>query len=421
MINLISGCDVSVDRLDPYYYRRTVELKSVLSEDEKYTLLSELCDEITDGSRKARDFADHGIPYLRVSNLTSGGIDVKFAKFISSTTDIEKKAIISSGDILISKVASIWKVAFVDEAMEGAVISPDLIKIRPKDKESRDLLMKFLMSEIGRLSFSRMVTQSVIPKISVKQVSHIKVPFVITDVGDLSDKQQIEERRNLKTQIQMYYEIDDTSSFWEMPKELWINERLASDRLDVPYYQYLNSSLNQALSERLKREKWVKLKQMATVIKNTVSPSEFSKKEISYIGMKNINKETFVVESVENVLFNTVSSRARFRVKERDILLGIVGPTIGGITQSLAFVPSSFHDAIASSVFAVIRPVRCSTYYLLWCLIHPLVRFQFRMHCFGTTQQMLSTHSLLDTYVPLLNQEKVAEIEKIMRVYTGGV
>jgi len=154
--NFIPAHEISVSRLDPHFYRVALELFSVWVDDERYILLSELCDEITDGSRKARDFAEQGIPYLRISNLTSSGIDVKDAKFLPSPNGVEQKAIISAGDILIPKVASIWKMAVVGKAFEGSVISPDLLKIRPKNKEARDLLINFITSEIGRLSFEKL-------------------------------------------------------------------------------------------------------------------------------------------------------------------------------------------------------------------------------------------------------------------------
>ena len=421
VMKFVPAYEVSVDRLDPHYYRASLELASVLVDDERYILITELCTEITDGSRKARDFTEQGIPYLRISNLTPSGINLKGAKFLPSLNCIEQKAIISAGDILISKVASIWKVAVVDKTLEGAVISPDLIKIRPKDKEARDLLVRFLSTDIGRLSFAQVVTQSIIPKISLKQVAKIKVPLVLREADVATEEKQLADRQRLKSQFQRYYGADAASYLWTFPSELWVSEKLTSERLDVMYNQYLHSPLQQALSDRLKRECWVKFGQVATVVSNTVSPSEYNRQEIRYIGMKNINKETFKVDSAEQVLFEKVSSRARFRVEEQDILLGIVGSGIGEANHAIAIVPPFFEGALASSVFAVIRPLQCNSYYLLWCLNHPLVRFQFKMHSYGTTQQMLSIRSLMEVYVPLLHEKAASDVESVMKAYTGGL
>lgn len=421
MMQSIPAHEISLDRLDPYYYRATLELASVLADDEQYIYLNELCRDITDGSRNAREFTEEGIPYLRISNLTPSGIDIKRAKFLSSPADIEQKAIISVGDILISKVASIWKVAVVNKPFEGAVISPDLIKIRPKNKEARELLVRFLMTDMGRLAFAQMVTQSVIPKISLKQVGKIKIPLKLMGTGIGDEEKRLAERKALKSQLDMYYGTDVSSGTWKLPNELWVNERLISERLDVMYYQNLHSPMNQVLGDRLKRESWVKLSQMATVLNVTVSPAEFHSQEVQYIGLKNVNKDRFIVDSAEQVLFDKVSSRARFRVEESDILLGIVGSAIGGETQSLAIVPPNYDGALASSAFAVIRPLKCSAYYMLWGLNHPLVRFQFKMQSYGTTQQMLSTRSLMDVKVPLVNEKVAFEIDRIMKAYIGGV
>jgi hypothetical protein len=395
-------------------------LASVLADDEQYIYLNELCRDITDGSRNAREFTEEGIPYLRISNLTTSGIDIKRAKFLSSTADIEQKAIITAGDILISKVASIWKVAVVNKPFEGAVISPDLIKIRPKNKEARELLVRFLMTDMGRLAFAQMVTQSVIPKISLKQVGKIKIPLKLMGTGIGDEEKKLAERKVLKSQLDMYYGTDVSSETWKLPNELWVNEKLIIDRLDAMYYQYFNSSMSQTLSDRLKRESWVKLSQVATVLNVTVSPSEFHSQKVQYIGLKNVNKDRFIVDSAEQVLFDKVSSRARFRVEKSDILLGIVGSAIGGETQSLAIVPPNYDGALASSVFAVIRPLKCSAYYMLWGLNHPLVRFQFKMQSYGTTQQMLSIRSLMDVKVPMVNEKVAFEIDRIMKAYIGG-
>jgi len=50
-----------------------------------------------------------------------------------------------------------------------------------------------------------------------------------------------------------------------------------------------------------------------------------------------------------------------------------------------------------------------------------LVRFQFKMQSYGTTQQMLSTRSLMDVKVPLVNEKVAFEIDRIMKAYIGGV
>ena len=421
MIRYIPVREIIVDRLDPYFYRVSLELASVLVDDEQYVLLRDLCSEITDGSRNARNFSEQGIPYLRVSNLTPMGIDLKGAKFLFSADGIEEKAIVNEGDILISKVAAIWKMTIVSQELNGAVISPDLIKIRPKDKGAQKLLFDFLNSPVGQLSFAPAVTQSVIPKISLKQLSQIKVPLNLpkVDIG-VKDK-QLADRQVLVTKLQMSYGIDVDRKRAALPEELWVNDELTNERLDVSYYQYLQSYLSCDLRERMRNECWVKLSEVASVFNTTVSPTAFRGQEIHYISMKNINKAAFVVESTEQVLFDEVVSRARFQVQGQDVLLGLVSPLVGEEQQSLALVPSIYEGAIASSSFAVIRTKQYSSYYLLWCLNHPLVRFQLRMNRYGTTQLMLSVRSLLDIYVPLLPDKMAANIEYIMKSYTGGV
>ena len=421
MIRHIPVCEITVDRLDPYFYRVSSELATVLSDGEQYAFFCDLCSEITDGSRNASGFSECGTPYLRVSNLTPSGIDLTGARFLSSTAVIEKKAFVTEGDILISKVAAVWKVAIVTQRFNGAVISPDVIKIRPKDNNARERLINFFNSPVGQLSFAPAVTQSVIPKISLKQLSQIKVPLNLLKEDMGAKDKNLADRQSLVAKLQTSYGIDIDSERAVLPEELWVNDELTNERLDVSYYQYLQSHLSHDLRERMRRECWVKLSEVASVVNTTVSPTEFSGQEIHYISMKNIDKAAFVVESTECVIFDEVASRARFKVQGQDVLLGLVGSLVGEEQQSLAIVPSANEGAIASSSFAVIRSKEHSSYYLLWCLNHPLVRFQLRMNRYGTTQLMLSVRSLLDIYVPLLTDKMVADIESIMKSYTGGV
>lgn len=102
------------------------------------------------------------------------------------------------------------------------------------------------------------------------------------------------------------------------------------------------------------------------------------------------------------MLFNKVQSRARYVLQVNDILVGVVGPYIGESNHPLAFVNKSYQGAIASSTFTVIRAIKISPYYLLWCLNHPLVKFQMKMERRGQWQIMIGLENLKNLYLPIV-------------------
>lgn len=379
-------------------------------ENKKTIPLRMLCKEITDGTRTATEFVDYktNVPYIRLSNIKGGKLVQKEMKYLFDLDGIEEKAIVRKGDVLISKIISLPKLALVDETYDGAVISPDIIKIRPNDQQTQEKLKRFFSSDIGMLSLKKMAVPSILPKISLKQLGDLEIIIDEETEGDIRS-----EQTDLKQKLYSLYELEFNHINKSLSTEFWVKGQFLAERLDVDYYRYYTSDAFKLLKHKIKNEQWTQLKDICEIVTYTVSPKDFHNKEIRYIGFKNIDANACRIVSAETISFEKVKSRARYELKENDVLLGVVGPHIGEENHPLAFVTKEYEGALASSAFAVIRSTKLSAYYLLWCLKHPGVLFQMKMGRRGQLQLMISTESLKDLYIPILEQSKIRLIESL--------
>jgi restriction endonuclease S subunit len=408
---------LQTERLDPYYYQIELRLKSKLR-NRVLVPLRAMCMDITDGSRNATEFVDYetNVPYIRLSNIVGNQLFPKEMKYLFDYEGIEGKAIVRKGDILISKIVSLPKVALVNEIYDGAVISPDIIKIRPVDQQSQERLFRFFCSDMGMLSLKKAAIPSIIPKISIKQLGDLAIPI---DVNEQKKHSWSEQHDALKRQLNSFYPDESHMANEPLPTELWVESQLFADRLDVEYYRYRASKTFEQLKNKIKNEHWVQIRDICEVVSHTISPADFKNSEIQYIGLKNIDSSRYHITSAEQVVFDKVKSRGRYVVKENDILFGVIGPYIGEENQPVALVNKTYEGAIASSAFAILRNAKYSPVYLLWCLSHPLVCFQLRAKRRGQLQMMLSLNQLAEVYLPVLSPEKMTAIENLVRKLMG--
>lgn len=414
----IKPVNLNIDRLDPHYYKVKEKIYKKIG-NIKSNELSELCESISDGTRNAKGFFSEGIPYIKISNLKNQQIELTNVSYLVNYSGIESKAIVKKGDILLSKIAAIPKVAIVDENADGAIISPDLLRLRPKNMKAKDIIFNFLNTELGQLSMKLAVTPSVIPKISIKEIGKLLIPL---DEQSANTSMYLNlEQVNYKQLLENFYNVDEKRYLENLsPNLIWVSKELSPDRLDVLYYQQCNTRLYMDFKERLRNEEWVQLSEVVEIVDKTISPSEFKDQTISYIGIKNLDREKWLIHTTEKILYKTVWSRARYEVKAGDILLGVIGTNVGEKEQPLAIVPKHLTNSIASNVFAVLRTYYLPERYILWCLTHPFVRLQFRIKSRGGIQPFLSIHDLKQVLVPRLPINKINEIDSILESYQGG-
>lgn len=383
--------------------------------------LAELAEVITDGTRLSLQFADQGIPYLRLSNITFSGITKQNLEYIKSHKEIEEKAIVRKGDLLLTKAGVTGKVALATGQFDGAVIGPDIVRIRLKREEDAAAVLSFLRTEEGQLLLKQKIQGSVIPKISIKDLRSLKVPLNIVEQSISLDLTLEREQKKQKFYQRWQQSYGVGPEYFEPdppPLEFFLTtEEISTHRLDFYFYQAQKTRAYSFLSELIQRDAWFPVMEVARLVRKAVSPKEWLGKEIRYIGLTNVEYCPFVVSSADRVLFNKVDSRARFIGKRGDIILGIVGPHVGKADQPLAVITPRWEGAFIASSFAVIRPHRVSPPYLLWCLHHPFVRYQLQSVVRGQQQKMVSLSDVENLLIPPLDQEKAAVVDNMIREY----
>jgi type I restriction enzyme, S subunit len=96
----------------PWFFGKVIEIPQEWSLEP----LEEQCKKITDGTHQSPKFEESGIPFLFVSNIITGKLNLTTKKFISNKTfkELTKNTKIEFGDILLSTVGSFGVAVNVD-------------------------------------------------------------------------------------------------------------------------------------------------------------------------------------------------------------------------------------------------------------------------------------------------------------------
>ena len=99
------------------------------------TLLTAVCEKITDGTHQAPEWSDNGIPFIFVSNVRNQRIDLETKKFVSQAVfeKLTKNTKIEAGDVLYTCVGSYGHTAVVD-GLNKFVFQRHIAHLKPDKK-----------------------------------------------------------------------------------------------------------------------------------------------------------------------------------------------------------------------------------------------------------------------------------------------
>lgn len=154
----------------------------LFGEHNDFVELQTVCDKITDGTHQSPQWDNSGIPFLFVSNITSGEINFSTKKFISEGTwsDLTRRTPIEIGDVLYSTVGSFGIPAVVRTTSRFAFqrhiahIKPVAEKI-DSDFLSAQLASAFVLRQAKRAA--RGIAQPTINLADIKKYSIIVPPI----------------------------------------------------------------------------------------------------------------------------------------------------------------------------------------------------------------------------------------------------
>jgi type I restriction enzyme S subunit len=127
------------------------------------------------------DIAD-GIPYIRPTEIREDCIDE--ASLRRTTREIAanyRRSSLKAGDVLLSIVGSIGKVAIVPSSLEGANITQSSARLRPRNGlVSSEILAWFLRSPLAKRQFDEAELGTGVPRLNIGDIRQFVMPIAPT-------------------------------------------------------------------------------------------------------------------------------------------------------------------------------------------------------------------------------------------------
>lgn len=182
-------------RFDSFYYQSKFRNVDQIMENAQFDVfnLGALISEISSGATPKVDenyYADSstGVPFLRVQNVTSHGIDLSDAKFITRETHdgMLKRSRLKKDDLVFTITGRIGSVAVVPDNFEGN-INQHSVRFRLKDQITNitinsHYIAAFLNSELGKSLSIREVTGGTRPALDYKAIKSLKIILPLIEI-----------------------------------------------------------------------------------------------------------------------------------------------------------------------------------------------------------------------------------------------
>ena len=144
--------------------------------------LDQLTVRVTKGSSpgwQGFEYQDTGVLFVRSQNVGWGDLRLKDRVYLDpGFNEIERKAIVQSGDVLLNIVgASIGRACKADERLDGANTNQAVAGIRPVSAELSNYLVSWLVSPAGQHAVFKNVVETARANLSLEQVRAIAVPL----------------------------------------------------------------------------------------------------------------------------------------------------------------------------------------------------------------------------------------------------
>ena len=204
--NFVSNQYLDNIRLDAtYYLKKYIEYENILSNKELVSL-KHIIKESRYGASIAADYCETGIPFLRGLNILENEINNDILYLNESLRDEVGKAIVNTGDILITRSGSVGITAVVDDKKEGYAFGSFIIKL-VVDKENWNpyYISAFLNSFWGKWQIERQKNGSVQQNINLQEIERLMIPIFDLDKQKIFEKlikEYIDKKTNSEQLIQ---------------------------------------------------------------------------------------------------------------------------------------------------------------------------------------------------------------------------
>uniref|UniRef100_B8HZR6 Restriction modification system DNA specificity domain protein n=1 Tax=Cyanothece sp. (strain PCC 7425 / ATCC 29141) TaxID=395961 RepID=B8HZR6_CYAP4 len=166
-------------RLDAKYYNhRSMEVLDACKDESK--AINNLMISVSNGFEH-RTFVDEGQPYITVSEVSSGRLDLTSVPKIPDSVEVPDKALINSNCVLVVRTGSIGIAVKVHEEDEGASISSHLIRLEFQEESTAAAVAAFLNSAAGECLLHKISYGAVQPQVGQDELLNLPIPRIILD------------------------------------------------------------------------------------------------------------------------------------------------------------------------------------------------------------------------------------------------
>lgn len=413
-------------RLDCFYYKpEFVELEKIIKGLSSKTL-GDYIRNIAGGATPEKDESEkyytdssiNGVPFLRVQNITTEGIDFENCKYINLETHntMLKRSQVKEG-YLLTKITGVGRMAISSVAPKGfeGNINQHIVTIKTDSYQTSEVLASFLNSDIGeRLAFRRSTggTRPALDYEALKTIPIVFEPkmFEIMQSAYEQKKQKEQEAEKLLASISEYVlrglgiKLSDSKN-----RQCYaVDFREIAERVDPYYYQPRFKSLEKTLADGTFNTVSGKHLFLSIESGKGIKPAFIGNVGIPYIEVKNIlpfriaQTESFIPQEQKSKLLN-----------KGDIITGRVG-SIGNFT----LVNTTDKIAFSDNVIRIVANNDFNKDYLVAILNSAITKFQLERDKKGSLQDVINQQTLNGLKIPLpplATQNKIAdEVEKRM-------
>jgi len=159
---------------------------------------------ISDGPHETPDFVDDGVPFLSVDNIVESQVVFDGCRMISEADHVRysRKLRPGLGDVLITKAASVGKVALVADRRDFNIWSPIAVLRTDTSVLLPEFLWQYLRTRMAQRELSLGSTSNTQQNISMRDLGSLRVPVVPIQDQRKVCEQISEEARGLLNTIE---------------------------------------------------------------------------------------------------------------------------------------------------------------------------------------------------------------------------
>jgi hypothetical protein len=418
-----------LNRFDAEYFEPNhLRLNSILTKKSTKAVSSFAV--VTDGIHESIDFDDDSIVnLLSAMSPKENYFDISKNKTISeSQHKANPRTALQINDIIISTVGTIGNCAVIDKDLLSANSDRHVGIIRIHDGYLPRYLSTFLLTKYGRFQTFRESTGNVQLNLFIEKLLTLRVPIATLAFQErievLIARAQLNRSKSIKTYNNAEQLLLDATGLGKYKSTIRnVSVRTFADfsiaaRLDAEYW-----NLDYDDIEALVKDSPFGFHSMRDAFH--ISDEKFElhlDKVYEYIQLADINPRIGTVESSTELLGSELPSRARMKVRNRDILVS----SVEGSVSKIALVSDSSLNLIGSTGFIVLREKELLSEVALVLLKCPAIQQLIKRQAQGSILTAVPKITLGRIIIPKIdsvNQEKIAAmiIEVHNRIYEADI